>query len=80
MQESSKLAKKVMDKSKATDILLKKIEEWNNKPKGDGYEYEKSFIEVMQGLNAELLQLSVGDVPVDRNLKKSTDSSGGNRS
>lgn len=59
-----------MDKQKATEILLKKIEEWEQKPKRDGYEYEKSFIEVMQGLNAELLQLSVGEVPGDRNAKK----------
>lgn len=59
-----------MDKQKATEILLKKIEEWENKPKTDGYDYEKSFIEVMQGLNAELLQLSVGELPQDRNAKK----------
>ena len=59
-----------MDKQKATEILLKKIEEWEQKPKKDGYEYEKSFIEVMQGLNGELLQLSVGEVPKDRNAKK----------
>lgn len=59
-----------MDKHKATEILLKKIAEWDLKPKSDGYEYEKSFIEVMQGLQSELLQLSVGDVPTDRNLKK----------
>lgn len=59
-----------MDKEKATAILLKKIEEWESKPKTDGYEYEKSFIEVMQSLNAELLQLSVGELPQDRNAKK----------
>ena len=38
-------------------ILLKKIDEWESKPKKDGYEYEKSFIEVMQSLNEKLLQL-----------------------
>jgi hypothetical protein len=59
-----------MDKEKAIEILLKKISEWENKPKNDGYEYEKNFIDVMRGLNEELLQLSVGDVPRDRNLKK----------
>lgn len=59
-----------MDKQKATEILLKKILEWESKPKTDGYEYEKSFIEVMQGLNEELLQLSVGEVSKDRNKKK----------
>ena len=59
-----------MDKDKATEILLQKITEWENKPKTDGYEYEKSFIEVMRGLNEELFQLSVGKVPQDRNSKK----------
>ena len=59
-----------MDKQKATEILLKKLVEWDSKPKNDGYEYEKSFVEVMQGLNEELLQLSVGDLSKDRNKKK----------
>ena len=59
-----------MDKLKAIEILSKKIDEWRDKPKNDGYEYEKSFIEVMQGLNEELFQLSVGDLPQDRNKKK----------
>ena len=61
-----------MDKQKATEILLKKIDEWNDKPKNDGYEYEKNFIEVMQGLNEELLQLSIGELPKDRNKKKAS--------
>ena len=64
--------KKPMDKQKATEILLKKIDEWNDKPKNDGYEYEKNFIEVMQGLNEELLQLSIGELPKDRNKKKAS--------
>lgn len=62
-----------MDKLKATEILLQKIEEWDSKPKKDGYEYEKSFLEVMNGLEQELFQLSVGDIPQDRNQKKSHD-------
>jgi hypothetical protein len=56
-----------MDTHKATEILLSKIAEWESKPKTDGYEYEKSFIEVMRGLNEELFQLSVGEVSRDRN-------------
>ena len=59
-----------MDKDKATAILLQKIEQWTLKPKSDGYEYEKSFIEVMRELETELFQLSVGDVSKDRNEKK----------
>lgn len=60
-----------MDKEAAKAILFQKIEEWEDKPKSDGYDYEKSFIEVMEGLNHELYQLSVGDLPKDRNKKKS---------
>lgn len=33
--------------------------------------YEKSFLEVMNGLEQELFQLSVGDILQDRNQKKS---------
>ena len=59
-----------MDKAKAFEILSKRIDDWENKPKSDAYDYEKSFIEVMQQLNAELLQLSVGEISIDRNKKK----------
>lgn len=62
-----------MNKEQAISILLNKLSEWESKPKTDGYEYEKSFSEVMQGLSAELFQLSVGALPKDRNLKKSPD-------
>lgn len=80
MQEMLNWIKKHMDKQKATAILLKKIEEWEQKPKSDGSQYEKSFIEVMQSLNAERLQLSVGEVPKDRNAKKSANPNRGDRS
>jgi hypothetical protein len=59
-----------MDKQKATEILLSKLDEWEKMPKPDGYSYEKSFLEVMQGLQKELLQLSIGELPQDRNSKK----------
>lgn len=59
-----------MDRQKATEILHSKLDEWEKMPKPDGYSYEKSFLEVMQGLQKELLQLSVGELPQDRNSKK----------
>jgi hypothetical protein len=59
-----------MNQEKAIELLLSRLSEWESKPKGDGYEYEKSFVEVMQGLTVDLFQLSVGEVPVDRNKKK----------
>ena len=71
MQDLLNLAiKSKMDKQKAFEILSKKIDEWDNKPKLDGYTYETSFIEIMQSLNTELFQLSIGDLPKDRNRKK----------
>lgn len=59
-----------MDKQKAFEILSKRIDDWDSKPKSDGYEYEKSFIEVMHDLQQELFQLSIGELPQDRNAKK----------
>jgi len=65
------LQKKTIDKEAAMSILSKRIDEWGNRSKNDAYEYEKHFIEVMQGLTKDLFQLSVGEVSVDRNKKKS---------
>jgi hypothetical protein len=59
-----------MDKQRAIAILLNKLEEWDTKSKKDGYEYEENFVDVMQGLNHELFQLSLGELPKDRNKKK----------
>ena len=59
-----------MDKIKAFEILSKSIDEWESKSNSDAYDYEKNFIEVMQKLNSELFQLSVGEVSKDRNKKK----------
>ena len=59
-----------MNKQEAFEILSKKIDEWESKPKTDGYTYESSFMEMMQELGTDLLQLSIGTLPVDRNAKK----------
>jgi hypothetical protein len=60
-----------MDKQRAVAILLDKLEDWDKKSKNDGYEYEENFIDVMLDLNHELFQLSLGELPKDRNKKKS---------
>jgi hypothetical protein len=60
-----------MDKQRAVAILLDKLEDWDKKSKNDGYEYEENFIDVMRDLNHELFQLSLGELPKDRNKKKS---------
>jgi hypothetical protein len=39
--------KKPMDKQKMFEILSTRIDDMESKPKTDGYEYEKSFIEFM---------------------------------
>lgn len=48
------------------------LREWSKNQSGqtDGYEYEKSFVEMMQRVSKETLQLSVGEVPVSKNKKK----------
>lgn len=60
-----------MDKQRAVAILLDKLEDWDKKSKNDGYEYEENFIDMMRDLNHELFQLSLGELPKDRNKKKS---------
>jgi hypothetical protein len=44
MQELVNLEiKSQMDKQKAFEILSKKIDEWESKPKSDGYSYKSNF-------------------------------------
>jgi cell fate (sporulation/competence/biofilm development) regulator YlbF (YheA/YmcA/DUF963 family) len=61
-----------MEPDKATKIFQEHYKQWlNNEKKNDnGYEYERTFVEQMQKMEKELLQDSVGDLPVNRNLKK----------
>ena len=62
-----------MDRTKAFALLTEKPDQWEAKPKTDGYTYEQEFVELMQELNQDLFQLSLGELPKDRNAKKSTD-------
>ncbi len=61
-----------MDLDKATKIFQENYKKWlnNEKRNSSGYEYERSFVEQMQKMEKELFQDSVGEVPVNRNLKK----------
>jgi hypothetical protein len=45
-----------------------------------GYEYERSFVEMWQKMGSKILQNTVGDLPVSRNQKKTSNQSGKNRS
>lgn len=37
-----------------------------------GYEYEKTFVEMWRKLGAEIFQQSIGEIPENRNLKKTS--------
>ncbi len=61
-----------MDINKATIIFRANYEKWitNEKRNNSGYDYEKTFVDMMESLGKEVLQDSVGDLPENRNLKK----------
>ncbi len=61
-----------MDIEKATAIFRKNYEKWatNDKRNNSGYDYEKTFVEMMDSLGKEVLQDSLGGLPQSRNLKK----------
>ena len=59
-------------KQQALAILEKYLSEWESNPKRfeSGYNYESTYAEMMQKVAQEILQLSVGKVPKDKNVKK----------
>ena len=61
-------------KQRATAILEKHLSEWESNPKRmqSGYDYEATYAAMMEKVEQEILQLSVGEVPKDKNLKKNS--------
>jgi len=61
-----------MDIDKATAIFRDNYEKWinNDKRNASGYDYEKTFVEMMESLGGEVFQESVGELPESRNFKK----------
>ena len=59
-------------KSEATAIFEKHFAQWESNPKRmeNGYQYESTYAAMMEKVEQEVLQLSVGDIPKDKNLKK----------
>lgn len=59
-------------KQQATAILEKYLTEWESNPgrMKSGYDYESTYADMMQKVEQEILQLSVGEVPKDKNFKK----------
>ena len=52
--------------------LQAELEAWHQSQlaQQDGYEYERSFVELWQRLGQEVLQESMGHLPKSRNQKK----------
>ncbi|QTE23315.1 hypothetical protein [Polaribacter cellanae] len=59
-------------KQQATSLFEKYLSEWESNPKRmeSGYDYESTYAEMMHKLEQEVLQLSVGEIPKDKNVKK----------
>jgi hypothetical protein len=61
-----------MNEKSLSDLIDQKINEWKKSQENqtDGYEYERSFSEMMQNIGKQILQDSVGEIPENKNLKK----------
>jgi len=61
-----------MDIEKATNLFRDNYTSWLNNPDRmkNGYNYEKTFIEMMQEFESVIFKESLGEVPCSRNLKK----------
>lgn len=56
----------------ATEIFEKHYRAWENSTERmkSGYDYERTYMEMMQKVEQEILQNSVGEVPENKNRKK----------
>lgn len=61
-------------KERATEIFAKHLEQWESDPKRmeNGYQYEATYAAMMEKVEQEVLQLSVGKVPKGKNSKKNS--------
>jgi len=61
-------------KAQALKIFEKYYQDWESNPKrmDSGYDYEATYAEMMQKVEQEVLQVSVGDVPKGINSKKNS--------
>ena len=59
-------------KEEALAIFERYYEQWESNPNRleSGYDYESSYAEMMQKVEQEVLQVSVGKVPKSANAKK----------
>jgi len=61
-------------KAEALAIFERHFTQWESDPKRmeNGYQYESTSASMMEKVEQEVLQLSVGKVPKDKNLKKNS--------
>lgn len=61
-----------MEEDKAIAIFKKHYKEWENNPyrMESGYDYEKTYAEMMHKVEQEVLQISVGEISKSKNSKK----------
>lgn len=59
-------------KAKALKIFETLYSEWENNPDRNksGYDYERTYVEMMQKVQQRILQNSVGEISRDKNIKK----------
>ena len=59
-------------KAAALAIFEKYFTQWENDPTRmeNGYQYESTYAQMMEKVEHEILQISVGEVPKDKNFKK----------
>lgn len=59
-------------KAQALAILEKHFAQWESDPTlmENGYQYESTYAAMMEKVEQEVLQISVGSVPKDKNSKK----------
>lgn len=62
----------ISSKAKASQLLEEYYHQWENNParNASGYDYERTFVEMMQKVQQEIFQQSVGDIPKNKNRKK----------
>ena len=57
---------------KILDLVSKHYQEWEQDPSRmeNGYQYESTFAVMVQKIEEEMLEISLGKIPKNRNAKK----------
>ena len=63
---------KNIDKEKMANRLKEMLEQWENNPERmkNGFQYEKTFVDMIRIFEKELFQESIGEMSKDKNAKK----------